>query len=242
MCCNNNYSLCVLKNIVLICANHGREKVLNLYCAGIKRLREQADITINAVVVGDDNSICKRYDIEHVVANNNPVSEKYNIACQVAKNYNPDYVITMGDDDLINIELLQHMTQHTDSNFIGVRDIYMYNTIAPHRGQMIYILSSVIGCCRAMRSDLLDKVNWKPWVRERDYSLDQIMWSALHKHFVNPYIFIARDSGGICIDVKSSENLNVFVKWNKMPRVDPKPVLTFLSDEEREILTNIIMS
>lgn len=227
-------------NIAVVTCNHGRENILELYCEGIKRLQSQSDIEIVSIIVGDENSITQNYDCLHVPYKNDPLTEKYNIGCLTAQELHPDYVCIMGSDNLMNLEIVNQVTMHPEANFIAIRDIYFYALDGAHKGEMIYILSSVVGCCRFFRADLMDRVVWSPFKRERSKGIDQLIWQSTYPFFENPYIFIAKDYNGVCIDLKTNENINHFDKWKGMPRVDPSEALFFLSERERVLLNNIL--
>jgi len=229
-----------MNKLCIVTCNFGREDVLRLYCEGIKRIQSQSDVEIISIIVGEPNSVTNDYNCIHVPYKNDPLTEKFNEGCLIAKEYNPDYVMVMGSDNIFNIELLNQAKIHTEANFIAVRDVYFYALDGEHKSEMIYILSSVVGCARFVRADLMDKVSWTPWKRHRNKGIDQLMWQSLYPFFDKQYIFVAKDYHAVVIDYKTAENINTFDKWKAMPRVDPSPVLSFLSEKEKELLANII--
>lgn len=226
--------------IAFVTTNHGREKILQIYLEGIDRLRGQTDVDIESIVVGEDNAITGFYDCIHIPYKNEPLTEKFNVGCQVARDIDADYVMIMGSDNILSIEVLNEMMSHPESNFLAPRDIYFLAVDGEFKGQAIYILSSVIGCSRLLRRDLLDKVDWTPWNRESMKAIDGIMYRHMQPHFINPYVFVAKDFGGKIVDIKSSENINTFDRWKAMARVPLEESLSFISDKEREMLNNLL--
>ena len=221
--------------IVCITASYLRPKVLELYLSGIDRLRSQTDIELISIVAGDGADVCRDYDTVHIPIPNRALTEKFNLACIYARNFSPDYVCLMGSDDLMSVEVLNHVQQHQQCDYLNCRDIYFY---APKTNEMIYILSSHTGCCRFLRSDLLDNMDWQ-LCQNKPIGLDQHIYHKVERLFTSPHLFIGKEVGGICIDVKTEVNLHGFDKWKTLPRVDPTPVLSFLSDKEMDILRQL---
>jgi len=229
----------MITKLCVVTANHLRENVLRLYCEGIERLRRQSDIEIISIIVGDENSVTQDYDCIHIPYPNTFVTDRFNAGFIAAKEYSPSHVMIMGSDNIFSIEILNEMSKH-DSNFMGVRDILFIACDGKHKGQCIYLLSSVIGCCRVMSADLLDKVMWTPFNRQANRSIDSVMYRRLEPFFVNPYIFIAKDIGGEVLDLKTEFNINTFDRWDKCPRTDTNEHISFLSNKERELLSEML--
>ena len=98
-----------MKSFCIITANWNRPEVLTLWCASIKRIREDLDIFIPAVVVSDrwDSTICNKYHIHHINHRNNPVSEKFNAGCKYAESIGVDYVMVLGSDDIVSTDTIR---------------------------------------------------------------------------------------------------------------------------------------
>lgn len=229
-----------MQKLVIVTANHGREGILSLFCAGINRLQEQATFPIHAIVVGDKNDICHKYGVEHVIAPNHPITSKFNLACLTALKHAPTHVLIMGSDNICNIEMINYMMSCTENDFVNIQDVYFYSVSKPHMNQIIYICTSTVGAGRLIRADLMDKLDWKPWRLDRDKGMDQVIWRELVKHWKSPHLFVGKPIGATLIDIKSDESLNGFDKWNKSTKLNPRDILTFLSDKERDILNKLL--
>ena len=229
-----------MNKLCIVTCNHKREQILKLYCEGIKRIQSQTDIEIISIIVGDVNSITKDYPCIHIPYKNNPLTEKFNIACLEAQKHNPDYVVVMGSDDIFNIELLDYVNSRPDCDFINPRDVHLYSVSPPHVNQIIYICSSTIGCARFIRNDLMDKLEWRPWRIHKDKGIDQMLWRELTPRWVSPHLFIGAQVGAKVIDIKSTTNITGFDKWSKSVRLNPDDILTFLSDAEKDIIKQLL--
>ena len=89
--------------IGIITTNFGRLPILEIFCAGIKRLREETLLDIPVVCVGDADGAetCKSYNIEHIVHPNKPLTDKFNVACQAFRG-RVDAIMIMGSDNVIS--------------------------------------------------------------------------------------------------------------------------------------------
>lgn len=219
--------------ICFITTNYRREQLLDVYCRGIERLRSQTSEKIISICVGDKTD--KPFDVHQEYPNN--VSDKFNRAVEIARDFNPDYLCVMGSDDVFNIEVLNYSIS-LDSDFVNPRDVYFYNSST---GEMFYLLCSMIGCARFVRKDLLDKLDWKLWTIKRERGLDQILYRNVAMKWSNPHFYISADVGGRIIDIKSDESMNGYDKWTNMPKVDAKQILSFLSEGELSVLNKLIM-
>jgi hypothetical protein len=238
----NHIKYIVLKSIAMITANHGREQILELYCLGIERLRKQCpNITIHSVIVGDEQDVTPRYDCIHVPYKNTPVSDKFNVACRKARELGVDNVIVMGSDDIMNNVLFDTITSRSE-DFVAIRDIYLYSLDKACQNELRYVKTNMVGCARMLSKEMLDhyKIEWSPWMRPRDWGLDQILLHTVLPYAKSQYIFTAKDVGGACVDIKNEWSMNKFAKWKGLEKCDPKVILDWLSQEEKDLITKII--
>ena len=229
----------MIKSVCFITANHLREDVLELYCLGVERLKDQSPLLISSVCVGDKTDVTYKYNCYHIPYKNEPVSQKFNIACQKAREWEVDAVIVMGSDDIMNIQLFNAITSRSE-DFVAIRDIYLYSLEKGYINELRYIKTNMVGCARMLSRELLDRVNWTPWKRERDWGLDQVMLQTIKPHIKSEYIFTASDVGGMCVDIKNGDSMNKFSKWKGLPVADPQLMFGWLSQAEKDLINNII--
>jgi len=118
--------------IGIITANFGRLPILEIFCAGIKRLREETGFNIPCVSVGDADGgeILAKYSIAFVEYPNTPLTAKFNRACTELQS-KCDYVLIMGSDDLdveVMIGLYQSQLKYYDYA-MAIMDIIIDDTI-----------------------------------------------------------------------------------------------------------------
>lgn len=234
-----------MKTIGLIAPNYGRIKILSLYCASIKRLREDLGVYIPAVIVSEasDKQICDRYGIAHVEYPNNPVSNKFNRGLAYMRSIGVDYCTVMGSDDIISTETYERIAEEAEKGYdlIGVSTVYFYATDGRHKGQMVKLdrPGKILGVGKTISSRVLDKVDWRPWNIEKNWGLDG-MAQATIKPFVTTSKVI---DNAMIVDCKSSTNINKATYWigQKIKKQeDPEEFYSILGAEEKRILKDIL--
>ena len=231
----------MVEKFCLITANHDRPKVLELWCAGIQRLRRDIGYDFPVIVTSgaEDAEVLSRNGITHLIRPNNPVSEKFNTSCYHAKDLDVNYVMIVGSDDIISTDTLRRLMAEMDKGYdlIGISDIYFYATRHPHRGKMVRLHGTrIMGVCKTIHRRVLDKVNWKPWTKKKDWGLDSIASKALVSHTKTWKML----SDTEVFDCKSKVNMNRFnVFYKSRKEVDPQLFYSVLSKEEKELLNKI---
>lgn len=114
---------------------HGRPEVSRLWCIGIDRFIKAApknyEVKIIAVVSCEDSAeVCKEFNIEYCCTENKPLGRKFNTGLkEINENYDYDYLILLGDDDLISNEAWSYYKSAIDNkeHFTGFGDIIFYS-------------------------------------------------------------------------------------------------------------------
>ena len=229
-----------MNSIAFVTCNYKRPEILQIYCEGVDRLRSQTNVKIISIIIGDENDITPQYDCIHKVYSNDFLTTRFNVGCGIAKEYNPDYVMIMGSDDIFSIEILNHMTEHDGVDFMAIRDIYLFNLDKDTKSELVYLKTNMIGCCRMLSNTLLNSVGWVVCARERRWGIDQIILQRINPYIKSEYIFTARDIGGICVDIKNESSMNKFSKWKGLEKCDPNILFNFISQAEKDLINNII--
>lgn len=97
---------------------------------------------------------------------------------------------------------------------------------------------SMLGVCKTISSSVLDKVDWRPWTKDKNWGLDGLVTLA-----IKPYVQTSKIvDDAVVFDIKSKQNLNRVDFWCKKikEREDPQKLYEILSVEEREILNQIM--
>jgi hypothetical protein len=240
-----------MKTLGIITANYKRPKILELWCASIKRIGEELGMYIPTVCISgiEDTMTCVKYGITHIPQENHPVSEKFNRGMEFAKDLGWDYTMILGSDDICSTDTIRKIMEEMEKGFqvIGMDNIYFYGADSPHKGKLVHLQGTrLLGVGKTIRSDVLDKVDWRPWPKKvykagqlatgKDWGLDALVTQCIAPH-ANSYSIL---SDTIIVDCKSKDSMNFMSLWvKKLPLVDPQVFYNILGEEEKQILAQI---
>lgn len=221
--------------------NHGRQKILHLYLASIKRLRENVEDEIVVVVVSgeEDKDLCGRYDVHHITRPNKPTSVKWDVGCAWLREQEVNYVMILGSDDVVSTPLMLNILHEMRNGYsvIGIKEIFFYGTYGRYNGLLLrFICKKISGVAKTISKEIMDKIDWKICYIERNHGMD-----ALITKRTRPHIKTEKIVEGICVDVKSEHNMNRISLWSQKVKTpsDPELLFSILGEEEKEILLNI---
>lgn len=227
-------------NLGIITINHGRRKVLSLWCAQIHRLRIETQTYIPAVVVSDgDRAICHKYGVWQIEHPNikSEVSFKWNIAMSYMKSLGVDAVMILGSDDSISTQYYLKTLEQVEKgiDLIGTESAYFYCGQGIDRGKLVKLQGrALLGIGKTISKRILDKADWTLWRVAKGWGMDAMAQQEIKKH--EPTKAIIED---IIVDIKTRENLNSFNVFKKRPQVDTSLFLDILSNEELTILKSL---
>ena len=147
-----------------------RPLVSELFAMSIQRVindnKKDFDIILMATVTGaESKDVCRRYDIPFVEGPNNPVSRKWNRGLEEALKQQWDYLLIMGDDDIMSSDLLTHYKPYMEGgyNYFGVDTLYFYSPVQ-HRAvhyTYSYPTPQLIGCGCMISREAVEDTGWK---------------------------------------------------------------------------------
>lgn len=161
--------------ILIYAAMFGRPVISELFlmsCFRVKSyFKDQFEIDI-FICCSDDESenLCKRYGVKYLVKENKPLGNKNNVAVEFAlQNIDFDYLLLMGDDDIMSNELLLHYIPYIRDgyHYFGVQKIYFYQ---PSSNQAIHFNyqgknSKLIGAGRMFSRQALAAAGYQSYVK-----------------------------------------------------------------------------
>lgn len=203
-----------------------RPEVFEMFAKGIKKIQTQwSNMDIQCVVAGSEGvhsrSLCEKYGFHYIETNNYPLSDKMNKPLQVAKELNSDYVICLGSDDVMSLELfdlyLEYMNQGYD--FIGLIDFYFLNL---EKNKAIYWKGyrehsrkgETIGAFRCISKWVLDQLDWELWQSGLTKGLDASMKVKLSKLSYRSKSIRLKDENVYAMDIKTSENITPYKEFD----------------------------
>lgn len=223
------------KTIIVLSCVWGRENITKMFINGLLSTEDKLKDVYNFIniVVDSDYSnfdLFKSNPNFHYYNHQNlPVSNKWNYGLTQCKNFNFDYVLMMGSDDIISDGVLLKYNDFMDLgyNYIGLTDLFVYNTIT---GKFYYWggysinsgrYGESLGLGRCIHKTIIEEYNYQLW----DYGLNKGLDGSMEKRLkTSPLIkkinFNSREYGVSC-DIKSELNitkLNTFI--NQLTEVD----------------------
>ena len=156
-----------------------RPKLTRIVLSHYRTLKNElkGEINLELVAVGSEGErskdICEESEFNYFEYENQPMSEKWNFGLQMTKKINPDAVIIVGSDDLIDKNLLKFYDKKLKQGYmmVGIKDFYIYDTerrkLAYWRGygklNDAHRMNETIGLARCLSKTLLDKLDFNIW-------------------------------------------------------------------------------
>jgi len=145
----------------------------------------------------------------YVEAPNNPLSDKWNHALSAARLYNPDGVIVIGSDDLLNRGYFKMLVEEAKSQagVIQLADAYFYDTA---NGEAVYMPRCNPGAGTYVTSEILRRMGWRLWRSGINRYLDREMSNYVRREaypFEWRTIRDCESRGIVMLDIKTSVNM-----------------------------------
>lgn len=214
-----------------------RSDVFEMFAKGINHLVQNSDLfDISVIVAGSEGAKSKRMVEKHgytyIETPNDPLSNKVNQTTLYCQNLDLDYVICLGSDDIMSLELLNEYHKHMIKgiDFIGVTDCFFYDTESKKSlywggYRESYRFGHTVGAFRAISISLLKKWNYKPWEVQHSKVLDSSIEAKLKNTKHTSHTFSLLDKDLKALDIKSSTNMTPFQQWDNSIFIDTKNLL-----------------
>lgn len=104
-----------------------RPEITEICFMGFKRLQKFADVEMLAVISEQEMiPLCEKYGVHHVMHENQPLGRKKNYGLRRSLEYEWDYLVEIGSDDLLKNEFLT--VYPWDRDFMCLQDAAWLNT------------------------------------------------------------------------------------------------------------------
>jgi len=169
--------------VVAALAVHGRLPLLE---HTIRRLYEKNGC-YKVVCAGDgveEKKLCESLDVVWTPARNKPLGLKWNRAFERARDFNPDAIVFVGSSDWLSDNWFDIMRTHLEKHsFIGVAGCDLIDVgenirgvhWAGYKGYRTERENETIGVGRMLSRSLLHAIDWQPFDKTLDNSLDRSM-------------------------------------------------------------------
>ncbi len=196
-----------------------REHIADLCLRRVARAAAGRDVELVAVTNETENGKAAAAHGWRVVrAGNFPLGAKFNAGARALRD-RVDAIVVLGSDNWVCDRFFRQWAAHlATSTVVGVVDSWQ---ICLHRREAIYYpgytrpdrTGESIGAGRALRADVLDKLQWKPWDDQLAKGLD---WSMRERLRVAGYEALGHkqeDLGVRLLGIKSEMGMTPFEKF-----------------------------
>lgn len=196
-------------NLLIYLAVWRRPEITELCFMGIDRLRKHPAYNIQALAVISEPEmipLCTKYNVKWIMTDNFPLGRKKNKGLIETSNFEFDYLMEIGSDDLITNELLDSYIPYFHKyDFFGISDAAYIESENLACRRLIFH-KSTYGAGRCMSRRLLEDMNWNIWDNNLQRGLDNNSTLRIGTKGYTFYKVPPMDVPGV-IDVKSQENL-----------------------------------
>lgn len=210
-----------------------RPEITEICFMGLNRLRKVPGYDINVLAVISEESmisLCEQYDINWVMHENKPLGRKKNFGLKHARNFDFDFMMEIGSDDLVLDDLLyQYPKFIAKYDFVGIRDL-AYVDSETLECRRLQSTNTTYGAGRMISRRALERADFTLWKDKQDCGLDNYSLRKLYGYGFK-YWQIPPVDYPLVIDIKSAENIWAF-NHLKGVRYDVENVLSRISEPE----------
>ena len=188
--------------IKILTAMNKRHEVSRIFAKSIRRFMDSSPypITCTAVISEEESKpICEEFGIEWVVAPNDYLGRKWNAGLSEAMKSEWQYLLIMGDDDLLHKEVWGYYTPLIDrgEKYFGFNQYYIHE-IATGSTQLVKLTkwNKLVGCGRMIARECL---RFPLWQDKQQSGLDY----ESERHLPDPFVIDA----AMIVDLKSEQNI-----------------------------------
>ncbi len=163
--------------IIIFTAMYNRPKISTLFGMSMDRLIKHYtgiyNIKVHAVISDDSSKeVCEKFNISYNVAENKPVGRKFNKGLEyIVDNFEFDYVMIMGDDDIVSSSVFEVYKKHIDDkvDHFGVNKIYYFDTSTKKslHFKYQYDTDKLMGCCRMLSKKAIINTGYQSKIKAR---------------------------------------------------------------------------
>lgn len=231
---------------------HRRFPMYRVHALGVKRLQQTYGI-IPVVVCSKEfphrEVIEGEFGFNYYEYDNRPLGAKANYAAICAYIHDPDYIIFLDSDDIIDNRFMDAYIQKIKEGYevIGVRDLYFYG-LHPNRGGFTKFAywpgypnrpNKAIGVAKCLSRNLLEKVGLCPFNRRVNSGLDGTMRAKTGKFKPAKCVISIKDYDAFAVDIKTQGNINGFANFKVEPEDMETTIRRHLPEEECEAIINL---
>ena len=195
-----------------------RPEVFEAFCKNLTTLTPKPIV----IVAGSESDQCMeiatRYGIHYERTQNRLLGKKANLSVRYAKDYDVDYIMLTGSDDLISQSLWESYVNFS-GDVLGLKDLYFYNL--PDKRAIHWKgytqhnrINEPIGAYKLISREVMEKMQWRPFCEVSRTPDEHTTHAKLKALGVEQTVKTMAELGGIAVDLKSEANLTKFNLWS----------------------------
>jgi len=153
--------------LAIITALWGRHRISEA-CLSYMATVNPPDTEVIRLAVGSEGAVSRAIaegaGYHYLERRNRPLGRKWNAVSVAAKKYNPDALMVIGSDDVVNVQYVSaalKIIQQEEVDYTCIPQGYMYDWTT---GRTIFLKARVvIGSGRMFSRRLCEKLNWRLW-------------------------------------------------------------------------------
>jgi glycosyltransferase involved in cell wall biosynthesis len=220
-----------------------RPEIFEICLKGIKRIQQYKPKKFNIqplFILSESKAVelVSQYGYEFIFVKNEPLGEKKNTGLTYAlENFNFDYLMELGSDDIIinqYLELIEPYMDRQEKQFC-LHNVYFIDTIT---GKTAYWETTrVLGAGRCIHRSAIEavlKTKTPFWTPEKNRGMDTCSWRNLqHIGIKNTVIEVKEQC--YSLDIKSHVNINTLAPFQRSP-LSLTQILNHFPNEREDIL------
>lgn len=221
--------------IAVITSMWKRHGIFEAFAKNINDIISQfTDVEIKVFVAGSESnisqSICRKHGFTYSEVKNNPLGKKMNTALKSSRDFNPDYFLLLGSDDIFCSQLMKEYIQSIRLNidYTYLEDCYFYDTVSRKTlywgGYTGWRKGKGLGAGRFISRNVVNCLNWNIWAdgnnKNLDYSFDQrLSMMPCTRRKIN-----LKSINAYMVDLKSSESITKFFKYPNSKEINSSQI------------------
>lgn len=200
---------------------YGRFEVLDIWAAGIHRLiKSFPDIEFNVLIAGSEGEVSRDkaidYGFDYIQLPNFPLGLKANLRLQAARDYEADYCLFLGSDNLISNATFGYLLDKAAKGYKQVSnyDLYLHDSRTKRtvysKGYTNHRRGESLAVGRFLHKDILNALGWTLWSDSREKWLDVESYARIKSIPHRQHKYRIKDSGLFVIDIKTVNNISSF--------------------------------
>jgi hypothetical protein len=227
-----------MTKLLIFLAVWKRPEITEICFMGINRLKKSRLFDIEAFAVISEASmagLCSKYGINYCFHENQPLGEKKNFGLGQAMEFEWDYTVEMGSDDVLKDEYLSYIAPHIGREMIGINNVAYINTETGDCRE--YQTNDSFGMGRAVKRSVFERWGTNVWNPNINRGLDGSSNLFFGRRGVMEKKIKCSEPVGI--DIKSPTNIWPF-RYDIGKEYDIEKALSGLSEGEKEGIKNLI--